>query len=762
MQSTIQPCTTLHGELQQLRSVEISASVVDDIAKHIFNKHMVVTRNLARNEGKRGTGTSSEGAKPGRCQSVQQALPGRHQVTDCRVEVVPLDAETVRIAVERMGNPQNLATNRFQNQRIKNRENFQWKAEKKIRLVELDEEERSKGRGFMIRLKERWDREFPEDRFLTAQNLRDNASRLKKDNEVMKLVGVRKRVSNNTVAEMAEVEVEELISTFDFEGEVEERNEDEENLEVLVEEAGDENIELSEEETDVERIFLDELGKLSNINELVEKARERLSKVNMASDLIEKTNKVLKKYLVGKETLNDIVNAVYAMGKTVMKIMGVKEKKDGVRLGKANRRERKKLDRIKELRQWIARISNELHRRKQRRKATNKEKKILKDLGKMMRADNIPNSDLVKKKEEMLDEMRYQQVTLNKLQTRAKKIKDNKMFVASEGSFYRDLRQSGEREGQVPAVDKFVDFWSNIWEDDSVTTTRPWMQDIQEALEAKVVDVKDFDINLAQLCKEVKKRKNWTAPGIDGIQNYWWKKFCAVGPPLAKVLNKVTDDPSLIPEWFTLGRTVLLPKTNNLNEVSDYRPITCLNTIYKIYTGVIANFMKDHAMRNNLWDDGQLGAREGVLGTIDQLLVDECIMQQVRDKKRNIAVAYYDYKKAYDMVHHDWMIRVYKWMGVPDKVCNVLNALMRLWKTRLEIHVGGQKQVSRWINIMRGFLQGDSFSPVGFCLTEVPIGELISHSRGYVMGCSGQRENKRTHSLFIDDLKVYAKSHENL
>ena len=380
----------------------------------------------------------------------------------------------------------------------------------------------------------------------------------------------------------------------------------------------------------------------------------------------------------------------------------------------------------------------------------------------MMRADNIPNSDLVKKKEEMLDEMRYQQVTLNKLQTRAKKIKDNKMFVASEGSFYRDLRQSGEREGQVPAVDKFVDFWSNIWEDDSVTTTRPWMQDIQEALEAKVVDVKDFDINLAQLCKEVKKRKNWTAPGIDGIQNYWWKKFCAVGPPLAKVLNKVTDDPSLIPEWFTLGRTVLLPKTNNLNEVSDYRPITCLNTIYKIYTGVIANFMKDHAMRNDLWDDGQLGAREGVLGTIDQLLVDECIMQQVRDKKRNIAVAYYDYKKAYDMVHHDWMIRVYKWMGVPDKVCNVLNALMRLWKTRLEIHVGGQKQVSRWINIMRGFLQGDSFSPVGFCLTEVPIGELISHSRGYVMGCSGQRENKRTHSLFIDDLKVYAKSHENL
>ena len=48
-----------------------------------------------------------------------------------------------------------------------------------------------------------------------------------------------------------------------------------------------------------------------------------------------------------------------------------------------------------------------------------------------------------------------------------------------------------------------------------------------------------------------------------------------------------------------------------------------MNTIYKIYTGVIAFFMKDHATRNDLWDDGQLGAREGVLGTVDQLLVDE-------------------------------------------------------------------------------------------------------------------------------------------
>ena len=34
-----------------------------------------------------------------------------------------------------------------------------------------------------------------------------------------------------------------------------------------------------------------------------------------------------------------------------------------------------------------------------------------------------------------------------------------------------------------------------------------------------------------------------------------------------------------------------------------------------------------------------------------------------KDHHRNLAVAYYDYEKACNMVHHDWMLRVYEWMG---------------------------------------------------------------------------------------------------
>ena len=51
-------------------------------------------------------------------------------------------------------------------------------------------------------------------------------------------------------------------------------------------------------------------------------------------------------------------------------------------------------------------------------------------------------------------------------------------------------------------------------------------------------------------------------------------------------------------------------------------------------------------MENNIWDEGQLGAVVGVFGTVDQLIIDKSIMEEVKTYYRNLAVAFYDYKKA--------------------------------------------------------------------------------------------------------------------
>ena len=58
--------------------------------------------------------------------------------------------------------------------------NREWTEEQKRKLVEIDTQERRRGKNFKKRVKARWDMESPASR-RTAQNLIDNASRFKKE-----------------------------------------------------------------------------------------------------------------------------------------------------------------------------------------------------------------------------------------------------------------------------------------------------------------------------------------------------------------------------------------------------------------------------------------------------------------------------------------------------------------------------------------------------------------------------------------------------
>ena len=47
-------------------------------------------------------------------------------------------------------------------------------------------------------------------------------------------------------------------------------------------------------------------------------------------------------------------------------------------------------------------------------------------------------------------------------------------------------------------------------------------------------------------------------------------------------------------------------------------------------------------------------------------------------------------------------------------------------------------------------------------MSEVPVCKMLQETKGYRMGQQGKKEVKWTHSLFIDDLKVYQEIHKIL
>ena len=52
--------------------------------------------------------------------------------------------------------------------------------------------------------------------------------------------------------------------------------------------------------------------------------------------------------------------------------------------------------------------------------------------------------------------------------------------------------------------------------------------------------------------------------------------------------------------------------------------------------------MRKHTIENDIWDERHLGTVVGVLGTVDQVIIDRSIMEKVKTYHQSLAVAFYE------------------------------------------------------------------------------------------------------------------------
>ena len=84
------------------------------------------------------------------------------------------------------------------------------------------------------------------------------------------------------------------------------------------------------------------------------------------------------------------------------------------------------------------------------------------------------------------------------------------------------------------------------------------------------------------------------------LKTFLGKKFRPAQKALNKAFEQIRDDNRLIPTWWSLGRTVLIPKSKELSDEKNYSPITCLNSSYKLLTRLVGKFMRNHVIENNI------------------------------------------------------------------------------------------------------------------------------------------------------------------
>ena len=126
------------------------------------------------------------------------------------------------------------------------------------------------------------------------------------------------------------------------------------------------------------------------------------------------------------------------------------------------------------------------------------------------------------------------------------------------------------------------------------------------------------------------------------------------------------------------GRTTLIVKDKTKgNLVSNFRPITCLPMMWKLFTGIIAEEIYSHLESNNILPVEQKGCRKKSRGTKDQLIIDMMILKNCKKRMTNLCLAWIDYKKAFDMVPHSWLLECLRLYNITPNVIAVLSKSMK-------------------------------------------------------------------------------------
>ena len=95
-------------------------------------------------------------------------------------------------------------------------------------------------------------------------------------------------------------------------------------------------------------------------------------------------------------------------------------------------------------------------------------------------------------------------------------------------------------------------------------------------------------------------------------------------------------------------------------------------------------------------------------------------------------MSWIDYQKASDRVPHSWIIKSLELIGINKKGISFTMKVMTYWKTRMCLHSENKLIATEDIKIQCIIFQGDSLSPLLFCICLIPLTEQLNRlNTGY-------------------------------
>ncbi|XP_060969607.1 uncharacterized protein LOC133036861 [Cannabis sativa] len=229
----------------------------------------------------------------------------------------------------------------------------------------------------------------------------------------------------------------------------------------------------------------------------------------------------------------------------------------------------------------------------------------------------------------------------------------------------------------------------------------------------------------------------------------------------ADVVQFVRDffDSGKFPDSINDTHIVLIPKKKNPSHMSDMRPISLCNVLYKIASKVVANRMK--GVLNQTISETQSAFVAGRLISDNVMVAFEAmhyLKRKTKGKKGYMALKL-DMSKAYDRVEWSFLESILRVMGFSDWWIGLTLSCVN----SIRYHVINSGQKMGPIVPTRGIRQGCPLSPYLFIVCAEGLSSLVRHYEAtrLITGCKVARSAPTiSHLLFADDSYVYCQASE--
>ena len=313
------------------------------------------------------------------------------------------------------------------------------------------------------------------------------------------------------------------------------------------------------------------------------------------------------------------------------------------------------------------------------------------------------------------------------------------------------------QENQEDVESIILEYFEGIFKSEQSSNADASLNAIHQRVSPEMNESLIAEFKAEEVWRALKQMHPTKAPGPDGMSPIFFQQYWdIVGPEVINcVLNSLNS--GVMPSGINETYICLIPKVKSPQKITEYRPISLCNVIYKIISKVLANRLKSKL--TEIIDESQSAFVPGRLNSDNVLVAFETMhsINQRRKGKEALMAVKLDMSKAYDRVEWSYLEAMMRRMGFHERWISLI--MMCVTTVEYSVLINGEARGK--INPSRGLRQGDPISPYLFLLCTEGLSAMLKKDEreGQIKGvavCRGAPSV--SHLLFADDSIVFCRA----